>query len=56
MIQLLQKAFEKAPKLPQVPLNSLIVAMDRGDDVYRSAIQFFDSPFVRLISLDEEQV
>ena len=34
----------------------MIVAMGRGDEVYRSAIRFFDSPFVRLIPLDEEQL
>ena len=34
----------------------MIVAMGRGDDVYQSAIRFLDSPFVRLIPLDEEQL
>ena len=34
----------------------MIVAMGKGSGVYQSAIQFFDSPFVRLIPLDEEQL
>ena len=34
----------------------MIVAMGKGRGVYQSAIQFFDSPFVRLIPLDEEQL
>jgi ribonuclease VapC len=33
----------------------MIVAMGKGEDIYQSAIQFLERPFIQLIPFDEEQ-
>ncbi len=37
-------------------VETLMVATGKGEETYRSAVQYLDRPFIRLVPLDEQQL